>query len=303
MWKKIANLYCPNGDSEWLCSHASTPFAVSGGGSKFKVFFTSRDQRNRSNINHLILDMSDLSVSEICPQPLVVPGDAGAFDDSGCAMAWYLETDEKKLIYYLGWNLKVTVPFLNTIGLAVYNKKSGEFEKISRAPILDRSHEDPFCLSYPAVLKFGGRYKMWYGSNLAWGEKREDMRHVIKTAFSDDGISWTRTGKIEVNLIYPNEYAVSKPVVMRNDDGSYEMWYCYRARNRIKTYRIGYAASEDGETWTRRDDEAGIDVSKSGWDSEMICYPFVFDYDGERFMLYNGNGYGKTGFGIAILEK
>jgi hypothetical protein len=35
----------------------------------------------------------------------------------------------------------------------------------------------------------------------------------------------------------------------------------------------------------------------------MICYPAVFELNGNTYMLYNGNGYGKTGFGIAILEK
>jgi len=34
-----------------------------------------------------------------------------------------------------------------------------------------------------------------------------------------------------------------------------------------------------------------------------ICYPYVFDHAGSRYMLYNGNGYGRTGFGIAILER
>ena len=37
-----------------------------------------------------------------------------------------------------------------------------------------------------------------------------------------------------------------------------------------------------------------------GGDSEMIEYPFVFDHDGQRFMLYNGNGYGRSGFGVAV---
>jgi hypothetical protein len=50
------------------------------------------------------------------------------------------------------------------------------------------------------------------------------------------------------------------------------------------------------------DSRAGIGVSASGWDSEMIEYPFVFDHAGARYMLYNGNGYGKSGFGIAVLE-
>ena len=44
-------------------------------------------------------------------------------------------------------------------------------------------------------------------------------------------------------------------------------------------------------------------MSAEGWDSEMICYPYVFEHRGRFFMLYNGNGYGKTGFGVAVLEN
>ncbi len=40
-----------------------------------------------------------------------------------------------------------------------------------------------------------------------------------------------------------------------------------------------------------------IDVSESGWDSEMIKYPCVFEHEGQLYMLYNGNSYGKTGIG------
>jgi hypothetical protein len=81
------------------------------------------------------------------------------------------------------------------------------------------------------------------------------------------------------------------------------MWYSYRGNKKITTYRIGYAESENGLSWKRKDDKAGIDVSSKGWDSEMICYPFVFMHGGKQYMLYNGNGFGITGFGIAILEK
>ncbi len=81
----------------------------------------------------------------------------------------------------------------------------------------------------------------------------------------------------------------------------YHMWFSYRgAGNR---YRIGYAQSQDGQQWDLQLGKVGINVSESGWDSEMIEYPFVFDHKGARYMLYNGNGYGKTGFGLAVLEK
>jgi hypothetical protein len=33
----------------------------------------------------------------------------------------------------------------------------------------------------------------------------------------------------------------------------------------------------------------------------MIAYPTVFDLDGDTYMIYAGNGNGKTGFGLAKL--
>jgi hypothetical protein len=80
------------------------------------------------------------------------------------------------------------------------------------------------------------------------------------------------------------------------------MWFAHRATKEIETYRIGFASSRDGRQWLRNDAISGIDVSIEGWDSEMICYPYVFEHDGLMYMLYNGNGYGRTGFGLAVME-
>ena len=68
------------------------------------------------------------------------------------------------------------------------------------------------------------------------------------------------------------------------------------------TYRISYAESSDEIEWLRKDEEVGINVSHSGWDIVIICYSYVFDHNGERYMSYNGNDYGKTEFGLTVLE-
>jgi hypothetical protein len=73
------------------------------------------------------------------------------------------------------------------------------------------------------------------------------------------------------------------------------MWFCYRG----ESYQIGYAESIDGIEWERKDAQTGIDVSEAGWDSQMVAYPFVFDHEGIRYLLYNGNDYGRSGFGLA----
>ena len=36
----------------------------------------------------------------------------------------------------------------------------------------------------------------------------------------------------------------------------------------------------------------GLEVSDAGWDSEMVCYPHVFERDGRIHLLYNGNEFG-----------
>lgn len=302
-WQKLGRLFVPDGSVPWMRSHAANPFGVWMQPGIMRVFFTSRDERQRSHIASVILDVGrGFALGEASKEPVLAPGAPGAFDDSGCAVGFIQPLRDSLRLYYLGWNLKVTVPWLNTIGLAIEDPTTGRFERYSPAPLLDRSREDPFSISYPSILRENGRWRMWYGSNLQWGERAEDMQHVIKYAESRDGLHWRRTGQIAVGLLHRNEFALSKPFVLHDSD-RYRMWYSYRAHGDITTYRIGYAESGDGMDWKRADSRAGIGVSQQGWDSEMICYPFVFDHGGKRYMLYNGNGYGKTGFGVAVLEN
>jgi hypothetical protein len=302
-WRKIKHVFGADNNNEWMVTHGGNPFAEQLTEDVYRVYCTTRDKNNRSFIIYVDVDFADdFKVINVSEKPVISPGEPGLYDDSGAVMGYLLNVNGKKHIYYLAWNLKVTVPWLNTIGLAIQNEATGDFEKFSRVPMMDRSNEDPFTISYPSILFDKGKYRMWYGSNLKWGKIQDDMDHIFKYAESDDAIHWHRTNKIHVGLEHPNEYALSKPFVIKTGD-LYQMWYSYRANGDITTYRIGYAESTDGDTWVRKDDQAGIDVSASGWDSEMICYPFVMDHKGKRYMLYNGNGYGKTGFGVAVLEN
>ncbi len=306
-WKKLKRLFVTEGQAEWMLSHASNPFVETLPDEKWLVYFSSRDSLNRSHIVAIIINpYKDYKIEALSPRPILSPGHIGLFDDSGASMGCLIHKEGKRYLYYLGWNLRVTVPWQNSIGLAISEVFDSQgfpiFEKYSPAPLLDRSKEDPYSLSYPIILRDAEMYKMWYGSNLNWGKRIEEMHHVIKYAESIDGVIWKREGKIAIETIYPSEYAISRPCVIK-ENNMYKMWYSYRGRGTIQTYRIGYAESLDGIHWVRKDDLVGIDVSETGWDSEMICYPYVFDWRGERYMLYNGNQYGKTGFGLAILEK
>jgi len=301
-WIKKGCLFAPDKIHAWMFSHAANPTPVIKPDGNLRVFFTCRDIKNHSYISWCDLDPEhNYKVIQIAQEPVISPGNIGLFDDSGTALACILPVGDTWYLYYLGWNLAVTVPWHNSIGLAKGDPFTAKFEKNSLAPLMDRDATDPYSVSYPSVLFEQGKYRMWYGSNRSWGEKQDSMDHIIKYAESSDGLNWTRTGIIALDHVYPEEYALSRPWVLKTED-IYEMWFSYRAGPEGKSYRIGYAESKDGIHFERKDAQAGINVSEEGWDSEMVCYPSVFEFKGKKLMLYNGNAYGKTGFGLAIRE-
>jgi hypothetical protein len=243
-----------------------------------------------------MLDVDSLKVREVAARPVLTFGPAGFFDDSGVSMACIVPNGRYRYLYYLGWNLSVTVPFRNSIGLAV-STDGGPFKKHSAAPVLDRSHHDPLSLSYPWVLREGAIWKMWYGSTVRWRSGREEQDHVIKYAESSDGIDWRPTGDICIDVASEDAHAFSRPCVIA-EAGRYRMWFSWRGEK----YCIGYAESPDGIRWERRDDGQGLEPTGEGWEAQSVEYAHIFDHAGRRHALYCGNGYGATGFGLAVWE-
>lgn len=299
-WAKQGLLIEPPVHLPWVASHAAVPHAELLKDGRVRVYFTARDHRRRSHIAVADVDLVDGEPRvEFAPDPLLEPGRCGAFDDSGVMTSCLVRDGTREYLYYQGWALGVTVPFHVFVGCAVRDGPDEGFERVSQAPVLGRSAFDPYMCSSPWVVIEDGRWRMWYVSNLGWTFPggRPRYRVHIRYAESRNGVDWDREGHVCINFNTPDEYAISRPVVIR-DNGLYRMWYSHRG----STYRIGYAESTDGLTWQRRDDEVGIDVSDTGWDSEMVEYACVVDVGERRHMLYNGNGYGATGIGHAVLS-
>lgn len=299
-WRKLGVIYCPSGEIDWMRSHAAVPIAEHIDGNFFRIYFSSRNSENESSTGHLVIDITrPQQVLDLSATPVLSPGDLGEFDDSGAMATWLAQHGGRRYLYYIGWNLGVTVPFRNSVGLAV-SQEGREFKRYARGPILDRTMTEPHFVASCCVVPGEDKWRLWYLSCTEWKIRcgHPEHRYHIKYAESHDGISWQRPGVVAIDFSDAAEYAISRPSVTRDRD-CWRMWYSHRG----STYRIGYAESHDGLRWKRLDARCGIDVSYSGWDSEMIEYPFVFDHAETRYMLYNGNGYGKTGFGLAVLER
>lgn len=303
-WEKLGQVYNPDGTIPWAVTHGANPIAEHIEDDSYRIYFSCRDEKNRSSVAsvEVIVDGSVQLKEGSTPELVLEPGDLGMHDDCGVSVGCLVDVGAARYLYYMGWNLAVTVPWKNALGVAISKGPGEPFERVSRFPAVPLNEQDPYTISYPWVEYSNGEFRMWYGSNIQWGAEQRDMRHLLKHAESKDGISWDRNDEVAVNFKNEFEYAICKPCVVQ-DEGVYRMWFCARGDVDRETYRICYAESADGIRWDRADEKVGIDVSPTGWDSEMIEYPSVFDHKGERYMLYCGNEYGKHGFGAAILRS
>ncbi len=214
-WLKMGRIIQPGGDHDWMVSHAMVPVADLRGDDICRVYFSGRDDRNRSLVGYAEIDLKDPSrVIRFSDGPVLGLGALGCFDDNGVTPSWIVDHDGRKYLYYIGWNQGSTVRMHLVAGLAISDDGGESFRRVFRVPILDRTEDEPYTLNTgPCVLK------------------------------------------------------------------------------------------EDGLHWVRSDQDAGIDASESGWDSEMIEYTYVFTHKGTKYMLYNGNGYGTDGIGLAVGEE
>jgi hypothetical protein len=292
-WRKLKN-WLPQVEG---MTHASMPFYFEG-----DVYFSPRDRLGKSYIYKA--SFNPVSQKMGLPVEVCAPGIPGEFDDYGSMVSWIHRDGPRVLIYYVGWNIGISVPFRNSVGLIVNGAKG-------IGPILDRSRFDPIGIGACCRME-------WYTSLLGWDirfGKRQAIYHIVNGHPHSIAITFKNDAEFAIARPCVIQDHVHQPDFKNSGNGSfydrhlyppfiylpnYRMWYSYRGEQ----YRIGYAESHDGVSWRRMDDEVGIDVGKTGdFDDLAVCYPHVFDCDGQRYMLYNGNNYGKTGFGIAILDS
>jgi len=298
-WEKRGLVIAPGGRPDWAHTHAMLPVAEPLDQGDVRVYYSARDGEGRSQVTRVKLRFPPTETAPISTEdaePVIAFGLRGAFDDRGATCSSLVEQGGRQYLYYTGWSIGTTVPFYVFVGCAVSEDGGRTFEKVSPAPILERNRVDPYLTGHPSVLFDQGRWRMWYASGTGWSTVGGKPRHHyhVKYAESSDGLEWRRSGHVCIDYGGPDEYALGRPFVTRDSD-RYRMWYSRRG----DSYRIGYAESDDGLSWKRLDSEAGIDVSAEGWDSSMVAYPCVFDAAGRRWMLYNGNDYGRTGIGLA----
>lgn len=313
-WKKLGKVFTPQsvGSRPWLKEFAQAP-ATLVLDDVVRVYFSCRPpaDANGQYVSHsawVDLDRNDLfKIRAVAEQPILELGGLGEFDEFGIYPVSVIADGDLVRAYYAGWTRCESVPFNVAIGCAISHDGGTRFAKVGNGPVLGYSLNEPFVLSGPKIRRFNGRWYLFYIAGRKWKsvDGRAEPVYKIRMAHSEDGLNWTRLDRDLIeSRIEADEAQASPDVFFANS--RYHMFFCYRYsedyRNGHRGYRIGYAFSTDLRTWTRDDSRAGIDVSPTGWDAEMISYPHVFEVDGTTYLAYLGDQVGRYGFGLAVLE-
>ena len=313
-WKKLGKVFTPQeiAGRDWLKEFAQAP-ATLVFEDFVRVYFSCRPAADPAGLyvsysGFVDLDRGDLfKVLRVSDSPILTLGGLGEFDEFGTYPVSVVLDGEDVRAYYGGWTRCESVPFNVAIGCAVSRDGGVTFSRFGSGPVLSYSPEEPFVLSGPKVRRFDGHWQLFYIAGRKWKvvAGRPEPVYKIRMAVSSDGIRWKKINKDLIESRVEEDEAQASPDVFYAN-GRYHMFFCYRYsseyRGKARGYRIGYAVSDNLIDWTRNDEKAGIDVSESGWDSEMISYPHVFDVDGATYMAYLGDQVGRSGFGLAKLE-
>jgi hypothetical protein len=300
-WEKRGLIYCPNGELPWTAHSACVPTVVALTPSILRIFVGFRDADGCGRVGFVDVDATEPSrVLNVSRRPALDLGEPGTFDDSGVLPVSIVEDGEVMYMYYAGFQRGVKIAFSHLAGVAVSTDRGGSFERLKRVPALERTEKELFLRSAPHVLKQGDAWKMWYVGFDGWviDAGKTVYRSRINYLESDSPLDWGSDGQSCIAPANDDEFGFGRPFVYFEDQ-KYKMMYSVRTRS--KGYRLGYAESPDGVVWSRHDDRVGIDVSRRGWDSTDLCWCAIFRLGGEVLMFYNGNDYGRTGFGYAVL--
>lgn len=316
-WHKLGKIFdptlfkLPNGCEQFAQSPQALVFD-----DFVRIYFSTRavSQDNGKYLSHIAFVEMRKNLSDIIrvSEKTVIPlGGLGCFDEHGIFPMNVLRHDDKVYGYTCGWNRRVSVSVDTAIGLAISRDDGLTFQRISAGPVLAASLHEPCLVGDCFVTLIDSLFHMWYIFGTGWKryatDAIPDRTYKIGHATSADGIEWV---KEEARQIIPDRLGPDEsqalPTVIEIS-GRYHLFFCYREsfdfrQGKGRGYRIGHAWSDDLADWRRDDEHPLLEGSPGEWDSDMQCYPHVFECNGKIYLLYNGNQFGRHGFGLAVLE-
>lgn len=302
-WNKKGVIYKPTGELSWAKTHAMIPTPVLMDNETIRLYISCRDEMNIARIGYIDLDsMNPKEIKYIKNDPVLDIGKPGCFDDNGVLVTSIIRKDKNTIyLYYVGFEICHNIRYRLLTGLAISIDNGESFTRFSQSPILDRTNDELFFRCGPFVTNSDNVYKMWYVGGSDWIKiNNKDMPvYEIKYLESKNGFKWDMNPKTVMKISDPDEHGFGRPFIVNRKESA-RMFYSIRKKS-INEYRLGFADLDIFSEWKRKDDDIGLTISESGFDSKAIMYLSLISVGSRTYGFYNGNNFGETGIGYAEL--
>jgi hypothetical protein len=222
---------------------------------------------------------------------VIAPGSEGAWDTSGATDGAVILDGDMYRIWYAGSdgsNLRIIS------AESADGKIWGNFQQ--NLDVGNIPGVDDLSIHFPAVLKTGATYQMWYT-----GSTSSDLTKLVIIYCDSNRLDpWTNF-HVAVDAGSQGTYdtgAAWGPTVIL-DDGIYKMWYAGYADGNM-TDRIIYCESLDGITWGNFHLAIGAG-NLGGYDDLASNSPSVIKDAGIYKMWYSGQAQAGSGFSISTI--
>jgi hypothetical protein len=226
----------------------------------YKIYYSTRN-KNGCSIPMAISVFKNNLKQYLSPTKIDIPlGLPGMFDHYGVMPTDIITLENGvKYLYYIGWSLRIDVPYHNTLGLAISKDNGITWTKYADGPIFNSSYLEPGFIGTAKVFKENENWTMYYLSCRKWIKTKNKLEptYDIKSATSNNGIDWTPTNKTIIPL-EENEGGIASFQKIDN-----KAWFSVRGKvyyrnNPKESYKIK-TATLIRNTWTRN---KNIDLDK-----------------------------------------
>ena len=99
--KKIGHIFSPDGEFDWMQSHATVPTPFKIGKEIYRIFFSTRNNLNQNQVGYVDININNpTKVINISEEPVIKLGKLGYFDCDGIYGTCIVKNSNKINFYF-----------------------------------------------------------------------------------------------------------------------------------------------------------------------------------------------------------
>lgn len=228
------------------------------------------------------------------PEPVVLDGDAGAWD-AQLETAFALKRNGEYVLYYGGYRKETPPPLVSAGELGLARSTDGlHFTRFSSQPILKRTAGwyDNDAMFSPSIVWWNGRAWMIYAGHCWTGCSLVTPGLRILGATSSDGVSWLKApSPVAEGPLAGLDWTgagVAEPALVQGPDGLFYLFFSAFSGDDGEVGQIGVARSPHPFGPWDVDPQPVVSTSDAaGWEGTEVIAPSVLIEGGKTRIWYH----------------